>query len=184
MINKYLKRLKNTVCVLFLGLLMIGFSSSVVHGQTDTHAKIKSLFIYNFAKYVEWPGKMKEGDFVIGILGDHPTLHNELSKMAQTKTRGNQSFKIKNYKSADEVYKCHILFIEAGKSDQLQDVINHRSGKNTLIVGDGSGLAKQGAGISFYEAQSKQKMEVNPDNLEKYNLKISSQLVALATVVK
>ncbi len=184
MINIYLKKLKKTVCVLFLGLLMISFSSSKAPGQIDTNAKIKSLFIYNFAKYVEWPGKMKDGDFVIGILGDHPTLHSELSKMAQTKTRGDQSFKIENYKNANEVSKCHILYIEATKSDQLQDVVNHRSGKSTLIVGDGPGLAKQGAGISFYEMQSKQKMEINPDNLEKYNLKVSSQLVALATVVK
>ena len=184
MTSYYRKRLKNAICGAFLGLLMVGLPVSKVNGQADTNAKIKSLFIYNFAKYVEWPVEMREGDFIIGVLGDYPTLCNELSTMAQTKTRGNQNFKIANYKNLNQVDKCHILFIHSGLSNQLPEVINLRSARNTLIVGDGAGLAEQGAGISFYEAQNKQKMEVSPSNLEKYNLKISSQLVALARVVK
>ena len=180
---KYRKRLKNVAYSAFFGLLMIGLSTLKVHGQADTNAKIKSLFIYNFAKYVEWPVEMREGDFIIGILGDYPTLHSELSIMAQTKTRGNQNFKIANYKNVNDIGKCHILFIDSRLSNQLPDVINLTTGRNTLIVGDGAGLAAQGAGISFYDAQNKQKMEVNPNNVEKYNLKISSQLLALARVV-
>ena len=183
MTSKYRKRLKNAVYSAFFGLLMIGLPTWKAYGQADTNAKIKSLFIYNFAKYVEWPVEMRDGDFVIGILGNYPTLHSELSVMAQTKTRGNQSFKITSYNSIGDVGKCHILFVEAGLSGQLSEVVSLNTVKNTLIVGDGAGLAAEGAGISFYDSQNKQKMEVNPANVEKYNLKISSQLLALARVV-
>ncbi|MCG8319544.1 MAG: YfiR family protein [Cytophagales bacterium] len=96
--------------------------------------------------------------------------------MVQTKTRGQQNFKIANYKDVNEVGKCHILYIDPGLSDQLYKVIQITSGQNTLIVGEGDDLAAQGAGISFYVARNKQSMEVNRNNLEKYNLKISSQL--------
>ena len=183
MTDNYRKRIRSTGYSVLLGVLMIGSFTGKVHGQVDTNAKIKSLFIYSFAKYVEWPVEMREGDFIIGVLGDYPTLYDELSIIAQTKTKRQQNFKIANYKDVNEVGKCHILYIDPGLSDQLYKVIQITSGQNTLIVGDGAGLAAQGAGISFYVAGNKQRMELNRSNLEKYNLKISSQLVALARVV-
>lgn len=168
---------------MLLCLLLIGIVPLSTYAQVDTNAKIKSLFIYNFSKYVEWPSEMREGNFVIGIYGDYPSLSVELNRMASLKKKGNQTIEIANFNATSTINKCHILFVSSQSSDQLDTLIKEISGKNILLVADGEGLAKKGAGISLYDSQNKQRMEINPGNVEKYKLKISSQLMALATVV-
>ena len=169
-------------------LLAIGITISLtsfkLNNQVDTNAKIKSLFIYNFTKYIEWPVEKEQGNFVIGVIGDYPTLIQELKTMAETRKKGSQTIEISILDGAQDINDCHILFVESGKSNQLPEVINKIKGKNILLVADGLGLAKKGAGISFYDSESRQKMEINPQNVQKYQLKISSQLIALATVVE
>ncbi len=162
-------------------LTIVQFQSKA---QVDTNAKIKSLFIYNFSKYIEWPADMKEGNFVIGIYGDYPKLTEELKRMSSSRKRGDQTFEITNYDGINNMNKCHILYVVAANSEKISSVIKEISGKNILLVTEGAGLAKQGAGISFFDANNKQRMEINPNNVEKSKLKISSQLLALATVVK
>ena len=55
---------------------------------------------------------------------------------------------------------------------------------NTLILTEKEGLASKGAAINFYYSDSKQRMEINPDNVTKYGLTISKQLMTVARVVK
>jgi hypothetical protein len=91
---------------------------------------------------------------------------------------------IKNISSASEAAQCHIIYILTDNSAQLTEVINKVKGKSTLIVTDKAGLAKQGAGINFFIAENKQKIELNRGNIEKYKLKIASTLVEMAVQVK
>ena len=58
-------------------ILMFGFVSES-NAQID---KLKSVFIYNFAKSTNWPASYKTGDFVIGVLGK-TNVSAELKKIA------------------------------------------------------------------------------------------------------
>lgn len=150
----------------------------------DINAKIKSVYLYNFTKYVEWPKSYKEGNFVIGVLGSKASLVEELNKMASTKKAGNQRFEIKMLSSLTDVGNCHILFIPSENVQSLSDVVGKLKGKSTLIVTEKPGLAKQGAAINFVIQNNKQMFELNKTNAEKYNLFVSSNLSALAIVVE
>ena len=68
---------------LYLGMCLLVFS--VASGQTSyqTH----TLYIYSFAKFVQWPEESRVGDFEIAVLGDSPILL-ELDKLAQKKKIG------------------------------------------------------------------------------------------------
>jgi len=160
---------------------LFAFNSGI--SDKDTNAKLKAIFIYNFTKYIEWPPASKKGDFVIGVLGDYPTLVKELKTMALTKKAGLQRIAVENYHSVGAIKNCHILYIDKEKSIHLQRAISKMNGHNTLLITDKVGLAKQGAGINFFASENKQKFELNMANVKKYNLKVSSKLVALAKVV-
>jgi hypothetical protein len=56
-------------------------------------------------------------------------------------------------------------------------------GKSTLIITEKPGLARQGAAINFVVQENKTKFELNKGNAEKYDLKVSSNLLSLAIVV-
>jgi len=150
----------------------------------SSNTKIKATFLYNFTKYIDWPEKYKEGNFSIGVLGTTP-FYNDLNTLLSTKTVGNQKFEIKSFPKVEAISGiCHILFIPAENSAMLPDVLKKLKGKSTLIVTEKLGLAKQGSAINFIIENNKQRFELNKSNIEKYNLKVSSTLEALAIKVE
>ena len=156
----------------------------VVQEPNSGNSKIKATFIYNFTKYIAWPDKYKEGNFVIGVLGT-TSFYNDLTSLLSTKTVGAQKFEIKSYTSIDAVTgNCHILFIPAENSAVLPEVLKKMKGKSTLIITEKSGLAKQGSAINFVVDNNKQRFEMNKTNIEKYSLKVSTTLTALAIAVE
>lgn len=149
----------------------------------DTNAKIKAVFIYNFTKYIEWPAPYKEGEFTIGVVGE-TSLYSELIKMTETKKVANQTLEVKKFGSLADVSKCHILYVCKDKSSQLTEILKKIKNNSTLIVTEETGLADKGAGINFIIKENRQKFELNKGNVEKYKLKVSSNLEALAFTVK
>lgn len=149
----------------------------------EANARIKSIYIYNFTKYIEWPDSYKEGSFVIGFLGSNSALLNELSKMAETKKVGTQPIHIRNINTIGENDKYNIIYILSDNSTQLSEVLSKIKGKSTLVVTEKPGLAKQGSGINFVIVENKQKIELNKSNIEKYKLKIAATLVDMSLSV-
>ncbi|HEX5170096.1 MAG TPA: YfiR family protein [Cyclobacteriaceae bacterium] len=163
-------------------ILLCSFRQSAP--DPDINAKTKTLFIYNFTKYVEWPESMKTGSFVIGIYGDYPNLLAELQNMASTKTAGSQKITIIQYSSVETIVPCHLIYVNEDKAGELPGIIKKLGDYPTLVVTDAEGSAKKGACINFYYEASKQRMEVNPETIRKRDLKISGQLLSLAKVVQ
>ncbi len=173
--------MKKTLSIfLLLFILSSGFK---LDGNIDTNAKIKAVFIYNFTKYIEWPQSYKEGEFTIGIIGE-TSLYSELIKMTETKKVANQTLEVKKFTSTTDVTKCHILYVSKEKSQSLTDILKKVKNNSTLIVTEESGLVDKGSGINFIIKDNRQKFELNKSNVERYKLKVSSNLEALAFTVK
>ena len=107
-------------------------------------------------------------------------VKNELNKLAQSKKAGIQAFNIKPWASPEQIQKCHIVFIAPGESSHINTVIKKIDGFSTLVVAEGPGMTSKGAAINFVIQENRQKFELNKSNAEKYNLKVSSSLEALA----
>ena len=137
----------------------------------------------NFTKLVEWPQSYRQGNFVVGVVGDSP-LYTELSKMAKTKKVANQTLEIKKFGATNDIGKCHILYVSKNKSEDISSVVKKVKSNSTLIVTEKQGLVDRGAGINFIVKNNRQKFELNKKNVEKYKLKVSSNLEALAFTVK
>ncbi|MEY3417872.1 MAG: hypothetical protein RL060_1984 [Bacteroidota bacterium] len=147
----------------------------------DVNSKIKAIFIYNFTKYIEWPENQKQGDFVIGVLGNNnPNLIKELEKMAALSKIGSRSFVVKVYNNVEEIGKCQLLFITAEKSSSITAAAQKIAKNNTLVIGENAGLIKKGAVINFVYQENKQKFELSKSNAERSGLTVSSSLVNMA----
>ena len=148
------------------------------------NAKIKTVYMYNFTKYIDWPDNYKTGNFTIAVLGSNQYILSELNNMAEKKKAGNQSFEIKSVSSIDGASKYHMLFVSPEYQSSLNEIVAKLKGKSTLIITEKPRMTKQGSAINFVVQSSKQKFELSKSNAEKYNLKISSSLVQLAIVVE
>lgn len=149
----------------------------------DTNAKVKAVYLYNFTRYFEWPESMKDGNFVIQIVGTNNNLNQELTKLAATKQVGSQKLEIKSSVAIDKEAKPHILFLLPEVSGVLPEILTKLKGKNTLVITEKAGLAKAGASINFVIIDNKVKFEYNKTSAAKAGLKSNDEIKNLAVAV-
>ncbi len=166
---------------LFSAPIAMGFQTAPA---SDTNARIKSVFIYNFTRYIEWPADYRTGNFIINMYGSNGAMLAELNAMAKTKTVGSQKIEIRNTTTLDGIGKSHILYVTPDVTTPIADIIAKIKGKSTLLVTEKTGYAKQGSAINFVVVDNRQKFELNKANAEKYSLKVSAQLVTLSIPVE
>ena len=166
-----MKKLLLFLCALFF-----------IAGASAQNEMFKALFMYNFTKDIDWPDSYKQGDFVIGVLGNSEIIA-ELNKIAQKKKVGGQQIKVKKFTAVNDIEKCNILYLPENKSSQLSAALEKLTDKPTLIITDKPGLAQEGAGINYVTVDGGQKFEINRNNIQARGLKINSFLLSLGIVV-
>ena len=142
--------------------------------------QVKAAFLYNFAKFVEWPSDALPQDsspFIIGVLGDDPFGAN-LDKTVEGKALGEHKIVAKRFKKLEDVQTCH-----RSEKDKMSKIVERLGKANTLIVGDTDQLLQRGGAINFTLEDKKVRFEINADAAERADLKVSSKLMQLATKV-
>src|SRR5437870_3816659 len=102
--------------VLLLTLAALVLTARVIVRAEDaapSEYQLKAAFLYNFAKFVEWPPQAFANDatvFTIGVIGEDP-FGEELERMVKHKNLNGRPFAVKQVKTLSELKSCHILFI-------------------------------------------------------------------------
>jgi hypothetical protein len=172
--------MKTTTANLKPKILLFLFICSIFSVSAQVNYKIHSLFVYKFTQYIEWPSK--DGDFVIGVIGNSPILA-ELEAIAATKKVDTRTIVVKKLSASADLSACQMVFISENQSSSLGAITAKLAGKPTLIVSETNGGAKKGAGINFVIIDDKMKFELNKAAVEKQGLKVSGDLTKLAIVV-
>src|SRR5687767_823292 len=88
--------------------------SSEGRTQNDEVSVYKSMFVYNFIKYMQWPGTSQ--NVRIGILGKDPGLKAAFEKMAKAKSTASQQISVEEI-SAQNIGSCNIVYITGKVGD-------------------------------------------------------------------
>ena len=173
--------------ILLISLLVVSCAVWPVYGQQQrvSEYQVKAAFLYNFAKFVEWPKSVDAGaskQLVLGILGKDP--FGEDIKTIQDKRVKDRTLQVIRAEHLEELGNCDILFIGASMKGQLDSTLKELDGKPVLTVSDTRGFAQQGVMINLFTINNKIRFEINLQAVEQSGLKISSQLLKLATLVK
>ncbi|HLK14394.1 MAG TPA: YfiR family protein [Fimbriimonadaceae bacterium] len=149
------------------------------HAQM-TEAKVKAAFLYNFAKYVEWPSSAFESPsspIVIGTIGID-SLGEALEAVVEGKTAGGRRVVVHHFRWSDDISKCQELFVPASEIGSCNRLDGLR-GKPVLVVGEYPGFAKRHGVINFTLEGNRIKFEINESNASHDGLTISSKLLSL-----
>ncbi len=141
--------------------------------------KVKSLFIYGFTKYIEWPNPQNFKEFSIGVLGNDTSLVEGLKNIANTKTFFGRPFKILNFKSISEIQPCHLLYVNRRSNFNIQEIYVAIQNNKTLLVTEEYPF--NSSMINFIFIDQTQRFEVNESKIHAAGLKVSKELVALST---
>lgn len=148
--------------------------------------EVKAAFLFNFARFVEWPTNAftsPQAPLVIGILGTDP-FGAALNEIVRGEIVNGHPLIIQRYRNIEEVQTCHILFISSSEARRLEQIFKSLRGKNVLTVGESDGFAQSGGIIRFIADQNRIRFRVNLDAARAAELTISSKLLRAAEIVK
>ncbi len=150
---------------------------------------IKAGFIFNFAKFVDWPPTtfaQPDSPIVIGILGTDP-FGAIIDQIVQDKKIGGRGFVVKRLKwGADpkELRECKILFVGASERTHIDELVQIVRGLPILTVGETPGFAERGGVIRLVLEDNRVRFEVNVEAARQAGLTISSRLLTLARIIQ
>lgn len=159
---------------------MVG-NASGAHAQGTSEYEVKAAFLFNFAKFVEWPDPAS-GPIRLCIVGDDP-FGNNLEETVRGKTINGRPIAIRRIKAGENPQGCQIAFISASERPP-RSLLDLLQGASTLTVGEAPNFAKQGGIINFVLEDNKVHFEINVDAAEQARLRISSKLLSLAKIVR
>tara|TARA_B100000809_G_scaffold90822_1_gene89351 strand:- start:6133 stop:6642 length:510 start_codon:yes stop_codon:yes gene_type:complete len=145
-------------------------------------AKVESGLMYYLTKYVEWPANKHSSDFIISIVGNS-SIETFLESLASSKMVGTRKIVINKVNEPQEAKNSHIIFFPKKKIGNISAATGLAKSNNILIVSEGSGMVKKGAGVSFTEKNGKTGFEISPSVIKSCGLKVSSKLLDLGTVI-
>jgi hypothetical protein len=146
--------------------------------------EVKAAFLYNFAKFVEWPSgtfATSNAPVIIGILGRNP-FGGELERMVKDKVLKGRPMVVQTVAStADPALKhCQILFIQPMDRDRTMEILGSLKGAPILTVSETDDFVKLGGMISFVMDGKRVRFEINDNAAMAAGLRISSKLLSLS----
>lgn len=153
--------------------------------QPALEYQVKAAFLYNFAKFVEWPPqsfKSPQDPISICILGQNP-FGDALVETVHGKTVGGRSLVVRQLEDAREAPSCHILFVRFSEQKRLRSVLEAISGGGVLTVGETDTFTADGGIINFKIDGEKIRFQINIAATKREELHISSKLLRLAEIV-
>ena len=94
-------------------------------GQTADEYQVKAAFLYNLAKFVDWPAesfKNAKDPIVVCILGQSP-IADALEFATRGKTLAGRSFVIRPVQDVRQSGSCQILFVGSSRAERLRSLL-------------------------------------------------------------
>jgi len=173
------------VSVACAGLLFSAGSPAAADVPATTEAQVKAVFLFNFAKYVDWPASAfanAKAPITIGVLGTDP-FGDKLQHVVEGKSVNGRPIIIKHLSADSDLNGCNILFISHSEAPRMAGILDRAGALPILTVGEDEQFARGGI-INFVLKNGTVRLEIDLEPARKAGLKISSKLLAVADVVK
>lgn len=148
--------------------------------------QVKAAFVYNFAKFVEWPPeefKTPKDPILVCVLGHNP-FGTSLEDVIRGKTIEGRGFAFRQVANVEQADACQILFVSSEDGKRFRALARSLKTAGILTVGEMQGFAADGGIINFKLDGDRVRFEINVDAAEHAQLHISSKLLNLAQIVK
>jgi len=171
--------------ILFFGLnlgLLLAAASSRAQAPHPSEYQLKAAFIYNFAKFIDWPPAAfadQKSPFIIGVLGDNH-FGSGFEQMIAGKKINDRPISIQTFRTAAEATNCQILFVSLSEKRHFPEIVQSLHAVPVLTVSETDGFIEAGGMVNFVDEAGKIRFQINDDAAKAARLKISSKLLSLA----
>jgi hypothetical protein len=151
--------------------------------QTVDEYKVKAAFVFNFAKFIQWPTdafKTPVDPLVICVLGQDQ-MTSSLREAVNGNAIDGRPVVVRQFEAGQVSCDCHILFVSSSATKRFRSWLKE---SGVLTVGETPGFTADGGVINFKLEDGRVRFEINVAAAERQQVHISSKLLSLAQVVK
>jgi hypothetical protein len=147
--------------------------------------EVKAAFLYNFAKFIEWPTEAfpaRESAFTICLADE--LFRGPVERAVQGEMWNGRPLLVKQIDSGNEVRGCQIVYIGRSAAPKGMEILMAAMNAPVLTVGETADFIPAGGIIRFTESGRRIRFEINPDAADRVSLRVSSRLLRLADIVR
>ena len=180
-------RLKARVLGRLTSVIWLSLASPLAGAdEPQLEHKVKAACLYNFAANTEWPVEAfatPDAPLVVGLVGEVP-FGALFERGVQDKTVQGRRILVRHLDPSADPVGCHVLFLAALGETRLASLLAIAAAQPVLTVGEAEGFAQSGGIINFIKVGGSVRFEVNTAAAARAHLKLGSQLLKLAVIVK
>ena len=150
-----------------------------VSAQDVTEPALKAAYIYNFAKFTEWPADAVPAiePLVMCVLGD-AAVGDALEREVQGRMLAGHPMVVS--RAAGTQRACHVLYVSGTTAGQVAQLVAGLRDVAVLTISEVEGFTELGGIAQFFFVRGQLRFSVHLETAKRAHLKISSRLLALA----
>lgn len=152
---------------------------------SEREYEIKAAFLYNFIKFIDWPTDILPATtdtLAVCVLSDDP--FGEALEPLRDKVVKGRRLAIRRVEPKQALGLCHVLFVGSAEEKRLPQLMQNLQGASVLTIGEMERFAQAGGIINFVVERNRIRFDINVASAERARLKLSSQLLSLARLVR
>ena len=159
--------------------------AAVPESNPSVEYQVKAAFLFNFAKFVDWPPEAFQSEkapIALCVFRQDP-FGGALDQIIRGKTINNREILARQINKLPDLKACQLVFVSAREDKLLSEILNSLKGASALVVGESEGFADRGGAVQFFLEDNKLRFAVNVDAVQRARLTVSAKLLALARIV-
>lgn len=165
-----------------IAVVLLCFGSSQSRAESVSEAQLKTIYLFNFSRFVQWPEPKK--DLKIFQFCTYPknpfgeTLHQLEKRTIKTKP-----VQINELSSVNDIKSCHAVYIALKPDADLSKVTAVAQKHHVLTISDQQDFVNRAGMIQMFIVKGKIRFNINYDSSLSASLQIDSKLMQLASDV-
>jgi hypothetical protein len=172
------------VHLLIVSLVIVLVGGAVrVTAQDVTEVRLKGAFIFNFARFTDWPADALSTAIVSAcVVGDRGISDALVRAVSGQKLMG-RSVIVSFIEPNGPMPTCHFLYVSGVDRTRMNEIVMRLRDTPVLTVSDDDGFLRAGGVIQIFIESGKMRFRINPRSAKRARLQLSSRLLALADLV-
>jgi uncharacterized protein DUF4154 len=170
--------------VVLAAVLALAFSSMAA-SQAVTVAALKAAFLYNFAKFTEWPADAlaPAQRLSLCVVGDN-LVADAVEQVIKGRVVDGHVLTVQILKPDGPLRSCHLLYIGGLDAKGARLLVGTLRDAPVLTVSDGERFAESGGVAQLILENDRMRFAINVAAAQRGRLQLSSKLLNLATIIK
>jgi hypothetical protein len=155
------------------------------HAQTAAAATVTSAFLYNFAKFTEWPSDtLAAGQRIaLCVIGDN-AVADALEQTIKGHAIEGHELTVEVARADGPIRSCHLLYLSGLDAKRSLRLIESLKGAPVFTASDADGFAVLGGIAQLTLENGRMRFAINVSAAQHARLQLSSKLLSLARIVK